>query len=431
VRCGQLSNGLRFYTQNDSASTRELAVIAIMAGSFHDPPNRRGLAHVVEHVVCDRSKTYDRESAWRLKSRITGDPDETIYITTDETATTYGPSDAVKKRFGRKLFGMYAEMVSDPLVTSEILAKEKAAVHQEYFLRKELICCLFDSLRKMVFPKRFLARLPIDGFMSQVFKITISDVKQFLEKYYVPHNAFVVFLGPKFNEVETVVSDELGNWGINWSKKRNRGAQFTFRQGLGGFKPLTSSKVRIVKLPRLHQHHTAIGFPTDTYQNEDAEALDVLARILSDRMYYELRDKNFDWNKGAYRTPVFAERTYMYGLFTFHFATTSKEFAKHGRRVLHDQCRRLCDDLVGKSELETWLGYELDAYFKDAFERAPSSLMELVVKAVSNGDLDLTRLHSRGDRLLSLLKRGGRQRLREVARKYLSGHSATVILQPA
>lgn len=432
VKYGQLPNGLRFYTQYDSSSTKEIAVIAIKAGSFHDLPNQRGLAHITEHVVCGQSETYDRESAWRLKSKITGDSDEDILITTDRTATTYGPADCRKKTDNRKLFQMYAEMVSKPIIKKNVLMSEKAAVHQEHFLRGR-DCAgvyIFDLLNQLVFPKTFLCSSPIDGSMWQVHRITVGSIKKFVNKYYVPRNAFVVYLGPKFYEAELVIADNLGNWGADWNRKKNKEAKFSSKKGLGGFKILTSHNRKTIKWPGIHQHHIAIGFPTETYLTNDAEALDILARVLSDRMYTELRDKNFNWREGAYRTPVCTERTFMHGLLAFNFATLDEGFSKYGELVFKEQCQRLCSELISKDELETWVGYEYEYCFQDMIQNGSGWLVDYIITAVSNGDLDLTKLHTRGERLLRLLKRGGRQYLREVARKYLSGHSATVIIKP-
>ena len=419
VKCGQLPNGLRFYTQYDGGSSRELAVIVIKAGSFQDPPNRRGLAHLVEHVICAESETYNREAVNFFETRIVGGK---INFSTSQTATVYGIADSVKKNHNRFLFKIYAEMISNPSIVTDILKSEKAAIHQEHFLMGDnVIPHLFELLYKIVYPKNSPVHFPIDGLMGHVRKAGLSDIRQFIKKYYIPHNAFVVFFGPKFKEVEAIILEELGEW---------TGVNFAYHQDVVGFKPLISTKRLVASYPGIHQYHTVIGFPTETYLSEDAEALDILARILSDRMYGELRDKNLDWNKGAYRMPVFTERSYMHGLFVFHFATMDREFSSNGRKIFNNQCKILCNDLVDKKELEAWVGYEIDYCFRDTFQRSPSSLMDMIIEAVSNGDIYLDHLHNRGERLLRLLKRNGRQKLREVARKYLSGHKATVILKP-
>lgn len=432
VHCGELkSNGLRFYTQYDSASSKELAVIVIMSGSIHDPPNRRGLSHLVEHDICAESKTYSYEEVKLLLARTTGGPDDDIFITTDKTATTYGPAYTLKKNHNRELFRIFAEMIKDSVISQETHELEKAAVHQEHYLRGGGVdCVIMDKLNEIVFPRSFPAIVPIDGLMSEVKKTTLADVRRYIEKYYVPRNAFVIYFGPKHRESEAIIQKELGEWGVGWSKGRNKGANFKLSREKGGFRRLNKSKRKHLEFTGIHQYHTAIGFPTETYMSDDAEALDILARILSHRMYYELRTKNRDWEKGAYRTPVFTERSFAHGLFAFQFATLDKDFARYGVQIFQKQCRDLCVNLVGRNELSAWVGYEHDYQFQDKFHNTQGQLMELVTIAVSNGDLNLEKLHQSGDKLIKLLRRGGRQKLREVARKYLSGHNAVIVISP-
>src|SRR3989338_6767196 len=93
VKCGRLPNGVRFYSQYDSGSSKELVIVAVMVGSFNDPPHKRGLAHLTEHVVCVETKTRNAEEVDLLFARTCGEPDfGTWNIETDGTSTIYGSS---------------------------------------------------------------------------------------------------------------------------------------------------------------------------------------------------------------------------------------------------------------------------------------------------------------------------------------------------
>ncbi len=88
VHCGRLrSNGLRFYTQYDRSDSRELALIVVMVGSIHNPPNRRGLSHLTEHVICAESKAHTAQQVESIMARTLGS--ESALITTSKTVTTY------------------------------------------------------------------------------------------------------------------------------------------------------------------------------------------------------------------------------------------------------------------------------------------------------------------------------------------------------
>lgn len=425
VRHGQLSNGVRFYAQYERGS-KELITIAAMVGSFYDPPNKKGLAHVVEHALSVETKAHSDTEVNRLLRRTCGDIAEYWYITTDRTSTTYGSSNLLKKRHARTLFHMFAEMVKNPVVRKKTIEIEKSAVHQESYLTGDdvLLERMENMLSKIIFPKNHLARIPIDGDMNHVRTITLTDIKNFVDRYYVPANIIVVYFGPRYEEVKTLVAREFGDWKTD---TQPRAYPYSFKEGEGGFYPLIAPVVETIIMRDTQQHHALIGFPTETYMSKDAEALDVLASILQRRMFEKLRLQNTNWQRGTYRTPVFTERTCGHGLFKFHFASLDEQFLREGIQNFHAECRELGNNLVTREEVETTIGFMYDYVFHAWLTIDPISLMEETVAAVSNGDVRLKKLHARGDCLLRLLKRGGREKLREVAKKYFSGHSATVI----
>ncbi len=428
VHCGRLQNGLRFYSQNDSSESKELALIVIMAGSIHDPPNRRGLSHLTEHVICAESKQHNPQQVESIMHRTIGYSD-LAWITTGRTATTFGPMDSIKKSHNRNLFNMFSCMIKEPVISKSVCDSEKASVNQEHFLmaRDSMVDWIEDLFCELLFPKRFTARNPIDGRMSDVRRSSLLDINRHIQRYYVPKNAFVVYLGPSHSEVARLIERELGDW-VN--QPRHYNPSFRTRYNADSY-VLKKPKRKVVVRPGIHQYHVAIGFPTETYLSKDAEAIDILARILSRRMYGEIRTKNQSWSGGSYRSPVLTERTFAHGLFCFHFATIDQSFVRVGIRAFRDQCRLLCDQLVSRSEAEDCIGFMYDSEFMEVFKRCPSLLMDEIVASVSNGDLDLTRLHERGERINKYLRRGGRAKLREVAQKYLSQNSACVVIKPS
>ena len=433
VRCGQLkSNGLRFYTQYDSGSTNEMAVICIKAGSLHDPAGLHGLAHLVEHVIfCDRSR-YTEEDVALLFARTMGGPDDLRGIYTMHAVTAYGPIGPIRKPHNRKLFPVFSEIVRVPSLADETFSSERAAVIAELYLRdKEVIGVrLFEELYRSVFPESFAAYHPIIGYSDEICSATLKDIEYFIHKYYVPENTFVVFFGPKHEEARHLIENELGGWISERTNNTGRRNGLSKQQIKGGFRPLSESHSKIIADPAAYQYHVAVGFPTENYMSEDAEALDVLSRILSERMYHRLRVESHELEKGVYRTPVDTYRSFAHGIFSFYFATSDRQNSREGINIFHEECQRLCVELVSRAELEAWVGYMCDYEFKNVFSISPQELAQDVIISVANGDSDLKKLHARGDKLKSFLLRNGRQKLRDVARQYLSGHSATVIFEP-
>lgn len=132
VHCGRLrSNGLRFYTQYDRSDSRELALIVVMVGSIHDPPNRRGLSHLTEHVICAESKAHTAQQVESIMARTLGS--ESALITTSKTVTTYGPADLLKKSHNRKLHNRGDKLLSYLKRGGRSRLREIA---QKYFYKK-------------------------------------------------------------------------------------------------------------------------------------------------------------------------------------------------------------------------------------------------------------------------------------------------------
>lgn len=427
VHCGRLrSNGLRFYTQYDRSDSRELALIVVMVGSIHDPPNRRGLSHLTEHVICAESKAHTAQQVESIMARTLGS--ESALITTSKTVTTYGPADLLKKSHNRKLFNVFANMIKDPVISKEVCDSEKASINQEHFLMSHDVIGerISELLNEYMFPKYLSARNPIDGRMSEVRCSSIKDIEQHIKRYYIPRNSFVVYLGPNHLKAKEIIKDELGDWSNTSSRRPNFRNRFRV-----SFHRLKQSKKKTITQSGIHQYHVATGFPTEHYLSNDSEALDILANILSVRMYKKLRIENRSWSKGSYALPVMTERSFLHGLLFFQFATLDKNFMKHSIKTFHKECNYLCENLITRAEAEDWIGYMYDYQFMDYFKKCPSGLADMIIDNVSNGDLSLDKLHNRGDKLLSYLKRGGRSRLREIAQKYFYKKSACIIVKPS
>ncbi|MBI2046055.1 MAG: insulinase family protein [Parcubacteria group bacterium] len=425
VKSGVLDNGLRFYTQYDDSSSREMAVLAVNVGSIHDPDDKKGLAHTLEHVICAKTKNLSAKSIDALFARRMGGPDDNFFITTSRTCTTYGPADYLKKSHSQELFKIFAEMIRNPILSTDIKKIEQAAINQEHYLRGEDIAEIYivDILYGILFSKSPVG-YPVDGVMPDVRNIRIKDLRNHAERFYRPSNTFVVYLGPKHTEARKIINDALGDWGLKHAPD-TPGLDDLFMQP---FAPLAKSMLTTIKCRGIRQWHVCIGLPTEPYRN-DATALDILARILSDRLYHRLRTENIRWKQGVYRAPVWTEHTFAHGLFASHFATLDGDFVPRIIDTFQKECMRLGETLISREEIETWVGFMYDYEFMDCFQRSPGNLTDMIIDAVSNGDTDLAELHQRGEKLLSFRTQGGRKMLRDISRKYL-GNTATVIMKP-
>lgn len=423
IKCGLLDNGLRFYGYYDSSSSEEVANIAIMAGSLDDPCSRRGLSHLVEHVVC---AGYDsQEEIDQLFARTMQGPNGQLNVMTTWSATVYGPSTTLRKRHHRSVFKVFSQMIKEPIILRDRFHSEKAAIYQECLSYKnDVNNLLFNLLHNAIFPPSSPAYYPVEGMVSHVRRISLKDVWRHIRRYYHPQNTFVFYIGPRFQEVKNIVEQELGDW---YASGRQR--QFSFNKGKFKFRRLRCFVKKNITFPGICQFYVAVGFPTESYMSKDTEALDVLGEILTRRMFKKLRLNNTQWRQGVYSTSTFIARTFAHGLFGFQFATSDKSFVKQGITAFHEQCENLCRQLIPRRELEPIIGYLYDYEVKGIFNY-PAVLLNTVVDAVSNGDIKLAKFSKQKEIILSFLTKRGRERLRKTAQKYFQQPSAQVIIRP-
>ncbi len=405
VSVGTLKNGMRFYTQFDPSSN--VSGIGARCGSMHDPPGCVGLAHLVEHMLCRESKDFSGLKVDLMMEKYMGGPNGDINVRINRSSTFYGHNTTLYRRHMLECFNMYASLLKEKTTNLEALQLESAAIHQEYYLNGvDMMSDLIDNLVHETMYDKNPARNRIDCIPENLSSVSLPRVAQFIRKYYVPSNMFVVLLGPSFQDSKRMVEKLFDDMPKAEAPKFDYDSSESFPE-------LHAVRSLEVERPGIHQYHLAVGFPTETYLSKDAEAIDILSRILAFRLRGKLREGNRDFNKGVYRALCYTTRTFAHGLIYAWVATTSQEFAKRSEEVMLLECQKLREVLVSDEELDAMKGSLLYSYL-DAFIKIPGSLSELIIEAACNGDQDLVHLHS----FRSNLKKVTHRRIREVANKY-------------
>ncbi len=423
VKVGKLNNGLKFYSQYDWSGGTHLAGIGVKVGSLHTPPGCVGLPHLVEHLLARESLKYAPLQAEMIFEKHLGDPDEDINIRIDRASTFYGFGDLLKKEGMLACFDVMANFLRDKIVTAEGIDVEKAAVHNEYYLRGvDSMWSLIDDLMHGLIYERNPARLRIDCEVDDLKGIKRSQIASFIRKHYVPENMFLIMLGPRFEEVREFAKQYFDDL-------KNKPRPVLDYDHSDNLPVLASIRSNEVERASIGQFHFALGFPTESYMSKDAEALDVLARILAFRLRQRLREGNRIFDQGVYRANVYTSRSFLHGLIYAIFATVSGEFAQKGEGIVLEQIQKLKEELVGDEELDAMVSY-IDNSYQDAFKKIALTLSEMIIEAVCNGDdedgKELVHLHSFRQRLHKVTRR----KLRAVANKYFTPNYARVLIRP-
>ncbi len=422
VKFGELPNGVRFYAQHDCTKGSSLAGIGVKCGSIYTPPGLVGLPHLVEHVLARECLKYKGEDVDLMFERLGGPEFGDINIRIDKTSTFFGFDNQLRREVMLFCLDVIANLLRDRIVNLEGVEVEKAAIHNEYFLRgvDDAFSVIYDGMHEVLY-ERNPVRMRIDCKIEDLKRITPYHVRRFIKKHYIPQKTFLIAFGPKFNEVSELAKRYLGNW-----ERASVEPELDYNHS-DDFPVLASVKSLEIPRPGIHQYHLSLGFPTGTYLSRDTEALDVLARIWAYRLRMRLREQNRDFNKGAYRALAFTfSRSFLHGLIFSWFATVSEEFVKQGEEVALQEAEKLKQELADERTFDV-VKKSLDDAYLYAFHYSPGGLSEMVVEAVCNGDEELTHLHSYRERL----GRVSRRRLRDVANKYFTKNHARVLIRPA
>ncbi|NLG68921.1 MAG: insulinase family protein [Firmicutes bacterium] len=190
VRHGRLANGLEIYVYEDATVPLVSVSLWYRVGSRDDPVGRRGMAHLMEHMMFKGSRRVGPEAHARLIQEAGGIAN--AFTTTD--ATVYW--EKVPSSQLALALALEAERMAYLVITPEHLASEREVVKEEYRLRaqNDPIGVALDRFHALVFEGTPYAWTAL-GFLDDLDRVTVEDLEAFYRRYYVPNNAVLVVAG--------------------------------------------------------------------------------------------------------------------------------------------------------------------------------------------------------------------------------------------
>ncbi len=185
-----LPNGLEVIVYEDRTAPVVAVNVWYRVGSRNEVPGKRGLAHLMEHMMFKGSKNVGPEEHARLIDRVGGINN----AFTREDATGY--YDVVPTEALELALRLEAERMQNLVLTQEHLDSEREVVKEEYRLRLENnpVSQAFDRFRALAFegtPYAWTAA----GTPEDLDTITLEDLERFYRRYYVPNNAVLILAG--------------------------------------------------------------------------------------------------------------------------------------------------------------------------------------------------------------------------------------------
>jgi predicted Zn-dependent peptidase len=416
VRVDALSNGMLYYYLPVEDTTTNISGSGFLAGSSYDPLQKKGLAHAVEHIRCRISRKYPdpHDLELQLKRYLGGHESGAWNIRTDLMSVLYGHGNLLTRKAMYAVFDIMASFVHPGQAILDELGMrnvEIPAVKNEYYqYGDDHPPAVIDGLLYSQLYTTNPAHWRVDGLFEHVHSFTIEDAKRFVRRYYVPNNAFMIMLGPKYTVVREFAERYFGDWKAPKSVP-------VLDYDRNDDVPVLSGIRRAYEYRNIKQYHFGMAWPTETYHTPDAEAIDVLANILETRAW-RLREGNIDPDAGAYRASFGAVRNMTHGMIWFWFATISRKYVATAENIILEEIASLSEKLPSQKEFDVAIANLLTEY-REAFKTTPDMLAELVIEGAANGDPELKGVREFRDRL----RRVTRHKVREMARKYLTPHA--------
>lgn len=199
-------NGIKLIVEEDHSAPVAMIQIWLKVGGRDELPGKTGLAHVFEHMMFKGSNKLGPGEFSKRISAMGGN--DNAFTSTDFTAYF----ETVPSNRVAEVLAMEAERFANLKLRDEDFQKEIKVIMEERRMRTE------DDPNSRMFEELSAASLrlhpyrnPVIGWMQDLEKLTIEDVKAFYKKHYVPGNAIVVIVGDvDFSQMKKVVANTFG-----------------------------------------------------------------------------------------------------------------------------------------------------------------------------------------------------------------------------
>ncbi len=189
----RLPNGLLVRLERDRSHPRVGVSITYHVGWRDQPPGRRGIAHLVEHLLYQGSRHVREDGYFRQLERIGAT--EYNGATVADTTTLHAVVPASRLAVALWLESDRMAYVLDH-VTAATLASQKQVIHQEW---RERVASrpggrIYEYVARALYPPGHPYRAPYDD-PGELDAVTLPEVQRFVQRWYRPDNATLALVG--------------------------------------------------------------------------------------------------------------------------------------------------------------------------------------------------------------------------------------------
>ena len=264
-----LPNGLNVILSPNHTAPRVTVDVWYHVGSKNEAPGRTGFAHMFEHVMFQGSGHAPYGLLDRLTEVVGGNNNGS---TTNDRTNYYEniPSNYLESALWLEAdrMGFLLETLDNAKFAAQrdVVQNERRQQYDNQPYGRTL-----EILEAAMMPASNPYSWPVVGYMADLQKASVEDVRDFFRIYYAPSNATLAIVGD-FEPVQAKA------WVTKYFGGLQRGGKIT-RPKVS--RSILKSEKRLVFEDRVQTARLNLAWPTVGKDNDDSYALQALAQILS------------------------------------------------------------------------------------------------------------------------------------------------------
>lgn len=201
-----LDNGLKVVVREDHRAPVVVSQVWYKVGSSYETPGQTGLSHALEHMMFKgSSKAGPGEASLILRD-----------LGAEENAFTSDDYTAYYQVLARDRLGVAFELEADRMATlrlpPEEFSREIEVIKEERRLRTDdkPNAKAYERFKAMAYPASGY-HTPTIGWMADLDRMNVQELRHWYEAWYVPNNATLVVVGDvKLDEVKALAERYFG-----------------------------------------------------------------------------------------------------------------------------------------------------------------------------------------------------------------------------
>lgn len=264
----QLANGLTVLVHEDSSDPLVHVDVTYHVGSAREEAGKSGFAHFFEHMMFQGSENVADEEHFKIITEAGGN----LNGTTNSDRTNYFQTVPVNQL--EKVLWLEADRMGFLLdaVTEKKFEVQRETVKNERGQRvdNQPYGRLFERVSQALYPDMHPYSWPVIGWMDDLNRANVNDVKAFFLRWYGPNNATLTIGGDvKAEEILPLVQKYFGTIPVGPAVEP------------AAKQLLTLSEDRYISMEdNVHLPLLYVTYPSVYARHQDEAALDILAEIL-------------------------------------------------------------------------------------------------------------------------------------------------------